>query len=441
MDKRFEALYPEKSWETEIAKIISLAKSGDSAQVIGFPGVGRSNLLGLLAYNRNTRIHHLENEQKKFHFVLMNFSEARNMDLSEIFKFFFVSIIDSLSERRMSADSEKVKTIFADSLKASDQQLLLHGLKKTIDFLCLEKNLTIIFLFDRFDEYAASATTEFFTVLRALRNRAKYRFSAVFSMERPLEETLDKEVYKDFYEFLEGNQIYLPLTDSESLQFRTSYIEKNKGKKLPKEVLDRILDLTGGHGKLARFCADSYLSSDQTPSSLEEFFLENSKVKATLLDIWKYLTPEEQKIVSTSNYSLLTSDLLEKVGMVKNGKITIPLLEQFIKSNREELEKVSEGKIIFDPEQNEIKKGEVVLSDILTSSEFKLLKYLIANEGKIVSRDDIVGSVWGELSSTAGVTEQALDQLIFRLRKKIEDNPNSPTHILTVKGRGFKFIS
>ena len=260
-------------------------------------------------------------------------------------------------------------------------------------------------------------------------------------MERPLEETLDKEVYKDFYEFLEGNQIYLPLTDSESLQFRTSYIEKNKGKKLPKEVLDRILDLTGGHGKLARFCAASYLSSDQTPSSLEEFFLENSKVKATLLDIWKYLTPEEQKIVSTSNYSLLTSDLLEKVGMVKNGKITIPLLEQFIKSNREELEKVSEGKIIFDPEQNEIKKGEVVLSDILTSSEFKLLKYLIANEGKIVSRDDIVGSVWGELSSTAGVTEQALDQLIFRLRKKIEDNPNSPTHILTVKGRGFKFIS
>ena len=61
------------------------------------------------------------------------------------------------------------------------------------------------------------------------------------------------------------------------------------------------------------------------------------------------------------------------------------------------------------------------------------------NSGKILGRDEIINTVWKELSSTAGVTEQALDQLIFRVRKKIEENPNQPQHIQTVKGRGFKF--
>ena len=41
--------------------------------------------------------------------------------------------------------------------------------------------------------------------------------------------------------------------------------------------------------------------------------------------------------------------------------------------------------------------------------------------------------------TTEGVTDQALDQLIFRLRKKIEDDPNNPEFIQTIKGRGLKF--
>ena len=445
MDKRFEALYPEKSWEVEIGQIISLAKSGDSTQIIGFPGVGRSNLLGLLSYNRAVRTHHLGEDQKKFHFVLMNFSEARSMEFEEILKFFFVSIIDSLKERSLEKEYKNVESIFSDSLKTPDKQLLIHGLKKTIDYLCLEKELSIVFLFDRFEEFSPIANAEFFATLRSLRNRAKYKFSAVFSFARPMEEILDESVYKDFYEFLEGNQIFLPLKDQESLNFRTSYIENNKNKKVQKKSLDEILGLTAGHGKLTRFCVEAYLADNSqihklTIEEISEFLLSNSKVKGALLDMWKYLTPEEQKLVSIANSLQLTSNFLEKVGLVSDREITIPLFESFILRNKQELDKTFGGEIIYDNESGQIRKGQIVLSDTLTSSEFKLLKFLIANQGKLITRDEIVNSVWEELSSTAGVTEQALDQLIFRVRKKIEDNPNSPIHILTVKGRGFKFI-
>ena len=52
---RFEAKYPPNSWENEIKRIIELIKAGNSSEIIGFPGVGRSNLLGLLAYNKETK--------------------------------------------------------------------------------------------------------------------------------------------------------------------------------------------------------------------------------------------------------------------------------------------------------------------------------------------------------------------------------------------------
>ena len=97
--------------------------------------------------------------------------------------------------------------------------------------------------------------------------------------------------------------------------------------------------------------------------------------------------------------------------------------------------------IQYDAVSNEIRKGDVILSDSLTSSEFKLLKFLLESPDKIIEREEIIKSVWSDAKSTEGVTDQALDQLIFRLRKKIEDDPNNPTHIQTLKGRGFRFVS
>src|SRR3989338_6366238 len=101
-DKRIESLYPSDSWEKEIEKILSFVKKGQSVQLIGIPGVGRSDLLGLLSYNRNVRIKHLgEEEQVNYHFVLINFSEIKDQPVSEVMKFIFLSLIDSLRLRNI----------------------------------------------------------------------------------------------------------------------------------------------------------------------------------------------------------------------------------------------------------------------------------------------------------------------------------------------------
>jgi len=73
----------------------------------------------------------------------------------------------------------------------------------------------------------------------------------------------------------------------------------------------------------------------------------------------------------------------------------------------------------------------------LTSLEVDVLRYLIGQEGKVVSRDDLLDKIWGYEKYP---TTRTIDNHILKLRKKIELDPNHPKHILTVYGGGYRFV-
>ncbi len=74
----------------------------------------------------------------------------------------------------------------------------------------------------------------------------------------------------------------------------------------------------------------------------------------------------------------------------------------------------------------------------LTLMEAELLRYLIQNEGRAVSRKQILDEVWGLREDT---DTRAIDNFIVRLRRYLEDQPSSPKHLLTVRGVGYRFTS
>jgi DNA-binding response OmpR family regulator len=74
----------------------------------------------------------------------------------------------------------------------------------------------------------------------------------------------------------------------------------------------------------------------------------------------------------------------------------------------------------------------------LTVMEADLLRYLVAHDDKIVSRNAILEDVWGLREDT---DTRAIDNFIVRLRRYIEDEPSRPEHLLTVRGIGYKFVS
>jgi DNA-binding response OmpR family regulator len=74
----------------------------------------------------------------------------------------------------------------------------------------------------------------------------------------------------------------------------------------------------------------------------------------------------------------------------------------------------------------------------MTPREFALLRFFICHEGEVLTREKLLDAVWGYPGSPLTRT---VDTHIAKLRKKVEDNPNDPRHILTVHRVGYKFVS
>lgn len=72
----------------------------------------------------------------------------------------------------------------------------------------------------------------------------------------------------------------------------------------------------------------------------------------------------------------------------------------------------------------------------LTAKEFQVLKLLIEHESEVISRDELLNKVWGYENFP---TTRTVDNFILTLRKKIEDDPSEPEHLLTIHGTGYKF--
>ncbi|RLS30993.1 MAG: DNA-binding response regulator [Planctomycetota bacterium] len=73
----------------------------------------------------------------------------------------------------------------------------------------------------------------------------------------------------------------------------------------------------------------------------------------------------------------------------------------------------------------------------LTNLEMKLLRYLVDNEGKVVSRNELLERVWGMARPPATRT---IDTFMFNLRKYFEGDPSRPVHFLSVRGMGYRFV-
>ena len=429
----FESQFPPDFRKEDIENVLRFVTAGKFAQLICLPGNGKATLLRLLAKNQNIRKLHLGAKEKSTRFIYINMLELEKYDQA------------SVDEFLLHATDPKIK-------RSADPITLSKQLKDTVGGLT--QNLTLVLLFDHFDEFQNHLFRSFFQRLRTLKNESRYKFACVFATRRDLRQLVDQEIIREFYDFFVGNSVYMRLYDKKAIETMLSQIEKVFGKKLSAEQKINIINLTSGHTKLTRLCAETIL---QENLSLEiESFITKPIVRSTIFELWLFLTAQEQhtliQIVTKNPVSqnesvenLLNFGLLKEAGLPShhptipqpnNLLFTIPLFEAFIRTNASTLHR---EKISYNPNTNEITKGEEIISGLLSPQENRLLKFLIENQGKIIDREEIIKAAWPEALQAEGISDEAIDQMMFRLRKKIEDEPNNPKHILTVKGLGFRF--
>lgn len=94
------------------------------------------------------------------------------------------------------------------------------------------------------------------------------------------------------------------------------------------------------------------------------------------------------------------------------------------------------GAIRLDPERGTVTRGDTEMT--LSALEYRLLLVFITNKDQLLTRDRLIDELWS--ASGEFVTDNTLTVYIKRLREKIEDDPQDPALIITVRGMGYKAV-
>jgi DNA-binding response OmpR family regulator len=125
--------------------------------------------------------------------------------------------------------------------------------------------------------------------------------------------------------------------------------------------------------------------------------------------------------------------LVARVGGLLRRKNWLQTANEAVPSQADEFSFA--GKTV-DFQKLQLRNGRQVFQ--LTLMETELLRYLIRNSGRPVSRKEILEQVWGLKEDT---DTRAIDNFIVRLRRYIEGDPTKPRHLLTVRGLGYQFVA
>jgi DNA-binding response OmpR family regulator len=90
--------------------------------------------------------------------------------------------------------------------------------------------------------------------------------------------------------------------------------------------------------------------------------------------------------------------------------------------------------LTVDPSRHEVRRGDQAID--LTRVEFRLLSAILAADGRVLSRDQLLDAVYGHESTE--VLDRTIDVHIRRLRDKLGDDPEAPRYVQTVRGIGYR---
>lgn len=150
--------------------------------------------------------------------------------------------------------------------------------------------------------------------------------------------------------------------------------------------------------------------------------------------------------LDSKNGTFVNGEVIDKPVVLKDGdEIKIALVQEFVfvssdatlpLEHSQLVEPSGLRKLFIEQKARRVWVGDKEIAPPLSVSQYALLLFLYENEGKVVSREQIVDSVWGEKESI-GVTEQAIDALVRRLRSRLIKRDPSHEYIITVRGVGY----
>ncbi len=147
------------------------------------------------------------------------------------------------------------------------------------------------------------------------------------------------------------------------------------------------------------------------------------------------LTARGQEIDKVAGLDLGADDYVTKPFSVPELMARIRAVLRRYAGKESKLDVYAFGNVALDFKKYEATVEEKPVK--LSSREFAIMRYLIEHARQVVHRHDLLDEVWGY---DAFPTTRTVDNQILSLRKKLEEDPSNPIHLLSVHGVGYKFV-
>lgn len=158
------------------------------------------------------------------------------------------------------------------------------------------------------------------------------------------------------------------------------------------------------------------------------------------------LTPTPEGVIledlGSKNGTHHNGNLLSAPVVLQDGDlVSVALAQQFLFLTSDAtmplLDGGKPGRLMMDQKSRRVWVNQLQLVPPLSAQQFKMLWLLYESQGQVVSRPDLVAAVWGD-DQAAGVSDQALDALIRRLRDRLAALDPTHQYIDTVRGHGVR---
>jgi two-component system alkaline phosphatase synthesis response regulator PhoP len=148
------------------------------------------------------------------------------------------------------------------------------------------------------------------------------------------------------------------------------------------------------------------------------------------------LTVKDEEVDKVLGLELGADDYVTKPFSLKELSARVKALLRRVENYQDEMGVYRFGNVELDFHKFESRKDGQDLG--MTPLELKILKLMITGEGKVITRDEFLDQVWGV--ENLNVSHRTVDSHIAHIRKKIENDPAHPQHILSVHSIGYKFV-
>lgn len=431
----------------EARQVMEWVRAGQCGTIIGLRGAGKSNFLQFL-FHEDVRKQHLGQNSKAFHFIpvdLLSLTERTAWGVYE-------TLLDNVVKKLHPPDWGKpvlseISDLYREVFRTRDALIAQRAFEHCVTLMSQQSTQRLVFIFDEFNMFR-DLPTVLFRCLRAIRDAHKDQICFIVASTQEFTELCDyQEDIEHFHRLVSRNICWLGPYNERDAREMISYLAARRDRTLAEDDIANLYELSGGHAGLLKTVLSVIWSNDSQSTSLMDLagLMNEPSIRRECGKIWESLSDAEKAaLCSINNREVIQPQMLRHLaarGLVRmSGAETDFFSPLFAAYTKEQTPPPTNGTYIS--HSNHIVQIDGRRIDDLTELEFEVLFYLYESHGRLCTKDDIVKNVYRQRYDNfqGGVTDEALQALISRLREKIEPDRSHPRYVVTVRGEGYKFI-